>query len=669
MAPFSKASRRFRLKMNRHPGERRHRQASWAAVVWFCLCLAPPAVAQAPGGSDVPGPIVNGLPNVLDALHQGAALRVSVFTDEKKRLDRQALAKLHCNYPDKTVYQTTRGDSETTFLGLHVCKYDVEVSAVGYLSVDKTVEVTGYVDNIHLEVTLERDPTAVNFDAAGTADALMPEKASKETRRAVRALQEGHLSEAHKHLQSAYKEAPSNSRVNFLLGYEYFQQKRFDQAQTYLSQSAALDPHNAEALVLLGRVETIRGHLDEARAALERAALANPDDVLSHDLLGDTYLKQKQYEKAREQAQLALTRSKGDRNAELVLGQAEANLGNIREGIQALKIFLQAAPQDPVAGQVRDIISQLEQRASGTTTAGASVAVSASVTADPLLDTSKPQLNVAWQPPGIDDAKPSVAPGIPCPTDEVLERAGLHAQELVENIGRFAAIEDLLHERLDDSGNPTSRELRKFEYAASVSESPLGYLMVDEYRTERYAVAELPDGIATSGFPALALVFHPILRGNYEMTCEGLGQWQGQATWLVHFRQREDRPSRIQSFKDEYNTYPVDLKGRAWISADTFQIVRVESELVKPMRQVQYLALHSITEYTAVHFPKKNLDIWLPKSAEVYMDVHRHRYYRRHSFDHYMLFSVDSEQKVREAKHAPHGPGSTTPRKRKYWPA
>jgi tetratricopeptide (TPR) repeat protein len=663
--------------MNRHPGERGHTKASWAAVVWFCLCLAPQAGAQAPHGGEVPGPVVNGLPNVLDngvpnvldTLHQGAALRVSVFSDEKKRLDRQALAKLHCNYPDNTTYQTTRGDSETTFLGLHLCKYDLEVSAVGYLSVHKTVDVTDYVDNIQLEVTMQRDPMAVNFDAAGTADALMPEKARKETRRATRALQEGHLGEAYKHLQSAYKEAPSNSRVNFLLGYEYFQQKKFDQARTYLTQSTALDPHNAQALVLLGRVETIRGHLEEARAALERAVLADPADVLSHDLLGDTYLKQKQYEKAQEQAQLALSRSKGDANAELVLGQAQANLGNIREGIQSLKAFLQAAPADPTAAQVRDIISQLEQRGSGTTTAGAPVAVSASVAADPLLATSEPQLNVAWQPPGIDDAKPSVAPGIPCPTDQVLKRAGLHAQELVENIGRFSAIEDLLHEKLDNSGNPTSREVRKFEYAANVSESPLGYLMVDEYRTEHYSVAELPDKIATSGFPALALVFHPILRRNYEMTCEGLGQWQGQATWLVHFRQREDRPSRIQSFKDEYHTYTVDLKGRAWISADTFQIVRVESELVKPLPQVQYLTLHSITEYGAVHFPKKNLDIWLPKSAEVYMDVRRHRYYRRHSFDHYMLFSVESEQKVHEAKRAPHGPGSTTPRKRKYWPA
>jgi hypothetical protein len=32
------------------------------------------------------------------------------------------------------------------------------------------------------------------------------------------------------------------------------------------------------------------------------------------------------------------------------------------------------------------------------------------------------------------------------------------------------------------------------------------------------------------------------------MTCEGLGDWRGQATWLVHFQQREDRVNHMQSY-------------------------------------------------------------------------------------------------------------------------
>jgi hypothetical protein len=34
------------------------------------------------------------------------------------------------------------------------------------------------------------------------------------------------------------------------------------------------------------------------------------------------------------------------------------------------------------------------------------------------------------------------------------------------------------------------------------------------------------------------------------------------------------------------------------------------------------------------------------------------RYYRKHSFEKYMLFSVDSEQKIREPRHDPTDPAS-----------
>ena len=66
------------------------------------------------------------------------------------------------------------------------------------------------------------------------------------------------------------------------------------------------------------------------------------------------------------------------------------------------------------------------------------------------------------------------------------------------------------------------------------------------------------------------------------------------------------------------------------------------------MPEIQLLSEHQVVEYGPVPFPKKNTTLWLPKSAEIYFDFRKHRYYRRHSFDHYMLYSVDSEEKRKE---------------------
>jgi hypothetical protein len=168
-----------------------------------------------------------------------------------------------------------------------------------------------------------------------------------------------------------------------------------------------------------------------------------------------------------------------------------------------------------------------------------------------------------------------------------------------------------------------------------------------------------PDQISSTGFAALALVFHPHMRDNFEISCEGLGDWHGRATWVLHFRQRDDRPVRMHSYKVGAQVHPVKLKGRAWITADNFQIVRIESELVKPMPEIQLLSEHQVVEYGPIPFAKKNTSLWLPKSAEIYFDFRKHRYYRRHSFDRYMLFSVESEEKDKPPKSEP-VPGDKT---------
>ena len=642
-----------------------------AAASVLCVMLVVGAGAQLPSGSTPPPP--TDISNVTEAYHQGGVIRVTVLSDNRLRLRLQSAVRLHCDAPAGTVWQTTSNNSETTFLGLSIGRYDIQVSAVGYRTARKEVAITGLTDELQVDVILERDPLAVNLDDTGTADALMLPKAGKETKRAVAALSSGNLKDAQKHLDAAYKLVPSNAQVNFLLGYMFFQQRNLEQAQSYLAQAATLNPHHVQALTLLGRVRLLRGDHEQARVALEQAVAVDAGNWMAHNLLGDVYLKQHEYEKAREHAQLTVDNG-GDvaNSARLVLAQALANLGRLQESTKVLQAFLQIELTSPSATYARDLLAELERRQSdaAVVTSTAPVVPSPAKDDDPFLAASEPsQLAAAWLPPAIDQSKPVVASGVTCPYEDVIQNAGEHVKQLVDNVARFAAIEDLLHERLDALGNPSTRETRRFDYAASITEARPGVLLVDEYRTQRYDLGDLPDQIVTSGFTSLALVFHPSLRDNFQMTCEGLGEWHGQPTWLVHFRQREDRPSRIQGFAVGDHHYPVALKGRAWITADKFQIVRIESELVKPMPYVKFLAQHQIVEYGAVHFENKDLDLWLPKSAEVYLDLQHRRYYRRHSFDHYMLFSVDSEQKVREATHDPHGPGSISPKKRKRWPA
>jgi len=670
------------MTRHRHSSEHLPNQILSAVLVAACVLTPVISVAQRSGSgssgqsggfqttSNPRDPMYTGDPTQNIQREQNASLVVRVVSDDKERLDRQAVVKLTSEAHQSTTWQTTSRRSEADFIDLTVGKYDVEVSAVGYFTGHGVADIKDLVNTVTVEVALQRDPSAVDLDAP---DALMSPKATKEMKQAVKALKSGNLKEGEKRLEATETLAPSSAQLQFLFGYLYFQKKDFEKAQTYLAKAAALNPHYSQAATLLGRVQLLRNQYTEAVQSLEKAVESDSDNWMAHNLLADAYLEQHEYEKARQQAQLAIDKGRRDgAAAQLVLGEALANLGKVPEGIAALRAFIEAQPKSAATPQAQSLLKQLEQRQAiakaGSTVAASEVTASETLTFTPMhdLDLASKLPDTAWQPPGIDRATPPVASGVACPVDRVIEGAGQRVEQFVSDVAKFAAIEDLLHERLDEMGNPTSRETRKFDYAAAITQTKPGVVLVDEYRTEHYGMDNLPDQFADRGFAALALVFHPAMRGDFEMSCEGLGDWHGQATWLVRFRQRDDRINHIQGYLVGTATYPVNLKGRAWITADKYQIMRIESEMISPLPEIQLLAEHQITEYGPVPFRKKNTELWLPKSAEVYMHFRGHRYYRKHSFEKYMLFSVDETQKDKEAKSNP-GPGSTTPKKRRWW--
>jgi hypothetical protein len=252
-----------------------------------------------------------------------------------------------------------------------------------------------------------------------------------------------------------------------------------------------------------------------------------------------------------------------------------------------------------------------------------------------------------WLPPDVDEAVPPVEETA-CSLDEVVQKTEERIVELVRDVDRFTATESLTHYSINKHGQASAPVRRKFDYVVSIHEVREGHLGVTEYRNGGLALEEFPDGIVTSGLPAQVLIFHPYYAPSYEMTCEGLGRSNDQLVWQVHFRQRPDKPNELKTYQSGIRggAYSVGLKGRAWISADSYQILKMETDLEMPVPQIQLLAEHTTIEYGPVKFRDGSVNLWLPLSAEVYFAWRGHRVHRLHSFDHYMLFTVDDKQRI-----------------------
>jgi hypothetical protein len=277
-----------------------------------------------------------------------------------------------------------------------------------------------------------------------------------------------------------------------------------------------------------------------------------------------------------------------------------------------------------------------------------SVSAQKAVTTIPSMEGSVLAVQSTWLPPDVDEKVPPVDAGAVCPLEDVVQKAENRILEFVHDVDRFTATESLTHASIVKHGRSSTPTKRKFDYMVSIQEVRHGHLGVTEYRNGGLALDEFPGGIATYGLPALVLIFHPYYAPNYEMTCEGLTHANDTFAWQVHFRQRPDKPNELKTYQFGITgtSYSVGIKGRAWISADNYQIVRLETDLIAPMPQIQLLAEHTAIEYGPVKFRGGDVSLWLPLNAEVYFAWRGQRVHRLHSFDHYMLFTVEDKQRI-----------------------
>jgi len=255
-----------------------------------------------------------------------------------------------------------------------------------------------------------------------------------------------------------------------------------------------------------------------------------------------------------------------------------------------------------------------------------------------------------WFPQDIDRVIPPVAPESACPLTDVLAQAGKRIQELVGNVDRFTATEVVEHQSVDPSGQLRRPEIRKFNYLISIAQTPNGNLNVEEYRNGGSNQDQFPDHVATVGTPSLVLIFHPQYAKNFQMTCEGLGQWHEQPAWQVRFEERTDRRNPISDLVLGGRAFGLRLRGRAWIVADSYQIARLESDLADQIPKIRLRLQHEDIEYRSVQFEEGEGEIWLPSSTELYMDFLGHRFYPRHSFADFQLFSVKVQQTFADPK-------------------
>lgn len=263
-----------------------------------------------------------------------------------------------------------------------------------------------------------------------------------------------------------------------------------------------------------------------------------------------------------------------------------------------------------------------------------------------------------WEPPQVDARLPALSATPPCVLPDVLKQAGQRAEELIDHLQNFIAHEQVRYEQTGPTftlgvtwGNlpqPGMSRTAKFDYIVDFGERA-GPIQVHEARTPLPgANNEFLQAGLDKGLPVLALIFYPTLQSDYEMRCEGSVHWHNQPAWVVHFRQVKGKRPRTVALETAMEVYPLSIKGRAWIAADSGQVIHLETSLVSGMPTIELAEDAFSVDYAPIKFQSQNVEIWLPLFAVAYTDYGKRRIITEHTFSDFQLFSVQTQETIQK---------------------
>jgi tetratricopeptide (TPR) repeat protein len=541
------------------------------------------------------------------------------------------------------------GSGTARFVSLAPGTYVVEAKAPGFVTATETVVLEMKYSSMNVDLRMKPERSD-NSATAPLAVPILAPNARKEVEKGLEAFRQKDMVQARKHFEKALALAPGNPDVQYLMGALEIQENNNPAAQEHLEKAIQIFPNHVRALELLGELYCRQGHAERAVPLLEQAVSLEDGSWKAHWKLASAYLQANDPAKAQQQCERAIALGKADAGVAQVLDAvALADLGKWDAAESVLDTFIRAQPNDPAAPRARDLLAEAKQRQTRAfeETPLPLINKSGLFAAAALLQPEPVSSRLsAWSEPGIDEFVPKVAPNVTCALPQILTGAGKQVERLMDSLEKFEATERVEHFTVDKQGALRSPEVRSFDYVVSVSHPRHGVINLDEYRNGSLDPTQFPASIATEGLPSTALIFLPEMISDFDFNCEGLGGASQGPAWQLHFRQKPNRSNRIRAYVVGGRYYPIKLKGRAWIDAATYQVVRLESETVDPIPEIHLQRERLSIEYAPVEFTSRNVRLYLPSHAELLVVRDKSAFYRTHAFSNFQLFSVGTGQKI-----------------------
>jgi len=289
-----------------------------------------------------------------------------------------------------------------------------------------------------------------------------------------------------------------------------------------------------------------------------------------------------------------------------------------------------------------------------------------------LLSSSWMQPTPAGQNPALQDASPqagfyeSTRPYLEMPLEQlvpfipelstihtasgqqllapVLERTGERVDEFLRDIVNLAAREEVTQEKLGNNDAVQTSQQWEYNYLIIIhrNEKPA---RLEEYRTD-VAGKPVSQGGATKGFSvtsgfALKCIYLSTAH-QQESTFLYLGDAKvgERNTYVVAFAQRPDRASMAEFIHGPWGSRFVFVQGIAWIDQDTFQILRLRTDLLGPPVDLRLTRQTTEVTFAETKLPDIDAPLWLPSRVNVYAMFDSQAFRNEHRYENFERYRV-----------------------------
>jgi tetratricopeptide (TPR) repeat protein len=565
-------------------------------------------------------------------------------------VDNPALVRFYSNFSSFNITTSTREGASVTFNNVLEGEYEAEVKCPGYKDTVEHISVVGVgaIQSIYVYLTPESE-IATSIPVSGPP--RMTPKLQSEIDKGMELMGKNDIEGARKHFSKAAELAPGNPDVLYYLATSELGLNQKDSAKKNLEKAVSLAPTHEKALLALGRLQLEASDTASAVKTLEQAYAANGASWKTHLLLATAYQQDGRNAEAESHAARAAQLA-GNKAAPalLFLGEIQYSEGKYQDARSTWERLVVAFPNESSAAEAK---RKLAVAAHERTTTGVDYAVAFPPPRLPAVVLA-PVSERVWAPSDVDSREYAIASNAACETADVLTRALQHMQKQLLNFEKFTATEHIEHQEVDRFGISGPPKAKDFSYIVFVHSFNGDSMYLEEERDGSENLSAFPTGLATTGLNSLGIsLLQPAYRESFNYSCEGLASVRGQAAWQIHFSQKPGKVRSIRTWKRNGAIYDVALKGRVWISSATYDLLRIETDLREPSAELQLVRDHLLVDYGPVNFQGGSERLWLPWSAEMYLELRGRRYHHKHYLSDYLLFAVDTSNKISKPKEQP----------------